>query len=128
MPHASHKEHAERTEHERDLQAQLCAYNTAFEELDLMFRWDAQTLAALAVLPGDEHGRVAHYIERYCPHLLTAYSAEFLCRVIVDKKNHHYTQCAASAAQRDEHEQQARRAPSSWAASAQRASDAPLHR
>ncbi|MDB5838039.1 MAG: hypothetical protein JWR14_7869, partial [Caballeronia sp.] len=28
----------------RELQTQLCAYNSAFEELDLMFRWDVETL------------------------------------------------------------------------------------
>ena len=35
-------------EHGQDVQAQLCAYNTAFAELGLRFRWDARTLASLA--------------------------------------------------------------------------------
>jgi hypothetical protein len=122
MPHASLRDDAERATPQRDLPAQVCAYNTAFEELDLMFRWDEQTLAALAALPGSEYERVAHYIERHCPHLLTAYSTDFLCHAIVDKKNQHYAECVASAALRDAHAQQARRAPSSWGTDARRPS------
>jgi hypothetical protein len=82
-----------------DSEAQLCAYNTAFEELDLMFRWDAGTLVALAPINGDRE-RVRAYIERHHPHLLTAYSADFLCQVIVEKKNRHFHACAESAALR----------------------------
>jgi hypothetical protein len=115
MLDANLNDHAERTTQDRDLPAQVCAYNTAFEELDLMFRWDEHTLAELAALPGDEYQRVAHYIERHTPHLLTAYSAEFLCRAIVDTKNQHHARCVASAALRDAHGQQAREPALSWA-------------
>jgi hypothetical protein len=79
----------------RELQTQLCAYNSAFEELDLMFRWDVETLQSLAHAPTDQ-ARIAQYIESHCPHLLKAYSAEFLCQVIVDKKNAHYEACRAT--------------------------------
>jgi hypothetical protein len=79
----------------RELQTQLCAYNSAFEELDLMFRWDVDTLQSLARAPGD-HSRIAQYIDTHCPHLLKAYSAEFLCQAIVDKKNAHYEACRAT--------------------------------
>ena len=79
----------------RELQTQLCAYNSAFEELDLMFRWDVETLQSLARAPGD-HSRIAQYIDTHCPHLLKAYSAEFLCQAIVDKKNAHYEACRAT--------------------------------
>jgi hypothetical protein len=84
---------------QREIQAHLCAYNSAFEELDLMFRWDANTLASLAGAP-DDHARVAAYIESHCPHLLTAYSAEFLCQAIVEKKNAWYDACRANTVAR----------------------------
>jgi hypothetical protein len=71
---------------EREFQTQLCAYNSAFEELDLMFRWDVDTFRAISGAPSEQAG-VAKYIQFHCPHLLKAYSAEFLCQAIVDKKN-----------------------------------------
>src|SRR5476651_1256006 len=79
----------------RELQTQLCAYNSAFEELDLMFRWDVETLRSLAHAPSDQ-ARIAQYIELHCPHLLKAYSAEFLCQAIVDRKNAYYEACRAT--------------------------------
>jgi hypothetical protein len=80
---------------EREIHTQLCAYNSAFEELDLMFRWDAATLHTLAGAP-DDHARIAKYIDMHCPHLLRAYSAEFLCQAIVEKKNAYYDSCRAN--------------------------------
>jgi len=74
------------TDADRHLHAQLCAYNNAFAELGLRFRWDAQTLAALASIDGDE-ARLAAYIETHHPHLLKAYSREFLCAAILERKN-----------------------------------------
>ena len=71
---------------DREVQAQVCAFNTAFEELDLMFRWDVQTYLALASADSD-YGKIAQYIETHSPHLLKAYSAEFLCQAIVERKN-----------------------------------------
>jgi hypothetical protein len=71
---------------DREIQAQVCAFNTAFEELDLMFRWDAHTYRALASADSD-YGRIALFIETHCPHLLKAYSSEFLCEAIVERKN-----------------------------------------
>ncbi|MCP3721808.1 hypothetical protein M3I53_01490 [Paraburkholderia sp. CNPSo 3272] len=72
--------------HDRQLQAQLCAFNTAFAELGLRFRWDARTLHSLASIAG-EHARVAAYIETNHPHLLKAYSMDFLCEAILARKN-----------------------------------------
>lgn len=74
------------TRHDRQLEAQLCAFNTAFAELGLRFRWDARTLYSLASIAG-EHARVAAYIETNHPHLLKAYSMEFLCEAILARKN-----------------------------------------
>ncbi|WP_036044791.1 hypothetical protein [Paraburkholderia mimosarum] len=71
---------------DRQLEAQLCAFNTAFAELGLRFRWDASTLFSLATIAG-ESARVAAYIETHHPHLLKAYTMEFLCEAILARKN-----------------------------------------
>lgn len=72
--------------HDRQLEAQLCAFNTAFAELGLRFRWDARTLYSLASIAG-ESARIAAYIEAHHPHLLKAYSMAFLCEAILERKN-----------------------------------------
>ncbi|WP_322057580.1 hypothetical protein [Paraburkholderia sp. J63] len=74
------------TEHDQHLHAQLCAFNSAFAELGLRFRWDAPTLYALAPIDG-EAARLASYIERHHAHLLKAYSIDFLCEAILGRKN-----------------------------------------
>jgi hypothetical protein len=78
--------------HDREVQAQLCAYNMAFAELGLRFRWDAQTLISLAAIDG-EQARITAYIEDQHRHLLHAYSAEFLSRAILEKKTARMPQC-----------------------------------
>ncbi|WNC92770.1 hypothetical protein RI103_31650 [Paraburkholderia sp. FT54] len=75
--------------HHVEIQAQLCAYNAAFDELGLRFRWDAQTLALLAMIEG-EQAQIAAYIEAHHAHLLKAYSAEFLSQAILEKKRARY--------------------------------------
>ncbi|CAN7318318.1 hypothetical protein LJR230_001593 [Trinickia sp. LjRoot230] len=70
----------------RDLHAHVCAYNMAFAELGLRFRWDTETLATLLSIE-DEAQRIVAYIEAHQPHLLTAYSAEFLSQAILARKN-----------------------------------------
>ena len=72
--------------HDSYTQAQLCAYNAAFDELGLRFRWDASTFASLAAID-DEQARISRYIETHHAHLLTAYSVEFLSQAILEKKN-----------------------------------------
>ncbi|RQR35641.1 hypothetical protein DIE23_08610 [Burkholderia sp. Bp9143] len=78
----------QRTDYDRAVNAQLCAFNSAFADLGLRFRWDAQTLMSLAAIDGD-HARVVAYIEAQQPHLLNAYSAEFLSAAILVKKSAH---------------------------------------
>jgi hypothetical protein len=73
-------------DNDRDFHAHACAYNMAFAELGLRFRWDARTVASLASISG-EAARIVAYIESHQPHLLTAYSADFLCQAILEKKN-----------------------------------------
>ncbi|QQC66162.1 hypothetical protein [Paraburkholderia ginsengisoli] len=72
--------------HDVEVQAQLCAYNAAFDELGLRFRWDEQMLTSLAMIDG-EREQIAAYIEAHHAHLLKAYSAEFLSRAILERKN-----------------------------------------
>ncbi|MGU7774563.1 hypothetical protein ACV229_30855 [Burkholderia sp. MR1-5-21] len=79
------------------MHAQLCAYNTAFAELGLRFRWDAQTLLSLATIDC-ERARIAAYIEDHHKHLLHAYSAEFLSQAILEKKNARLPQCLPTLA------------------------------
>ncbi|MEA3117364.1 MAG: hypothetical protein QOI13_634 [Paraburkholderia sp.] len=71
---------------DRDLHAHVCAYNMAFAELGLRFRWDADTLASLASIE-DEAARIIAYVQAHHPHLLSAYSADFLSQAILAKKN-----------------------------------------
>ncbi|NPT59806.1 HAD family hydrolase [Paraburkholderia elongata] len=93
MSHA--RANAHETEHDQDMQAQLCAYNTAFAELGLRFRWDERTLASLATIDG-ERERIAAYLEAHHAHLLKAYSAEFLSQAILEKKSARYPVCFAT--------------------------------
>jgi hypothetical protein len=84
--------HARDSAHDAEVQAQLCAYNTAFDELGLRFRWDERTLASLAMIDGEQE-QIAAYIEAHHAHLLKAYSAEFLSRAILEKKKARYPAC-----------------------------------
>ena len=77
-----------------EVEAQLCAYNSAFDELGLRFRWNARTLASLAMIDGEE-AQIAAYIEAHHAHLLNAYSVGFLSRAILEKKNARYPACLA---------------------------------
>ncbi|MDR5775141.1 MULTISPECIES: hypothetical protein [unclassified Caballeronia] len=92
---------------DREVQAQVCAFNTAFEELDLMFRWDADTYRALASTESD-YGKIAQYIATHSPHLLKAYSAEFLCGAIVERKNSTLEACRQNTVQYEDSTQRAR--------------------
>ncbi|SOY68405.1 conserved hypothetical protein [Cupriavidus taiwanensis] len=67
-------------------ETQLAAYNAAFIELGLRFRWDAAMYEWLCGIEC-EKGRVARYIEEHHPHLLAAYDAAFLSGLIFEKKN-----------------------------------------
>lgn len=69
------------------LQAQLAAYNSAFVELELPFHWDEVMYRWLCGVVDCERTQIAHYIETYHAHLLTAYEAPFLSQLILEKKN-----------------------------------------
>lgn len=69
--------------------AHLSAYNAAFSDLGLRFRWDRDTLDALKEFNG-EAARVTAFIERFHPHLHKAYDADFLAQLILHRKNHYF--------------------------------------
>ncbi|PWK35227.1 hypothetical protein C7417_2625 [Cupriavidus plantarum] len=69
-----------------DRDMQLAAFNAAFMELGLRFRWDMEMFDWLCGIEC-ERTRVCRYIEEYHAHLLTAYEPAFLSQLIFDKKN-----------------------------------------
>ena len=73
--------------------AHLSAYNNAFSDLGLRFRWDRHTLDALNEFKS-ELGRITAYIEQYHAHLHKAYDAEFLAQLILHKKTQYFCEFA----------------------------------
>ncbi|PCE22926.1 hypothetical protein BWP39_24905 [Paraburkholderia acidicola] len=69
--------------------AHLSAYNAAFSDLGLRFRWDLGTLDALNEF-ASETARITAYIERFHAHLHKAYDADFLAQLILQKKAQYY--------------------------------------
>ena len=59
------------------LDAELAAYNHAFCELELPWRWDANTLRHLLSVAADRD-LVGAYVERNQAHLLRSYEKAFL--------------------------------------------------
>ena len=76
--------------------AHLSAYNAAFSELGLRFRWDPATLDMLKEF-NSEAARITAFIERYHSHLHRAYDADFLAQMILHKKAQYYSEFAATA-------------------------------
>jgi hypothetical protein len=68
------------------LAAELEAYNRAFAELELPWRWDADTFRQLLSVAG-EKDCVAAYIERDHGHLLRAYEKAFLRDLVLDARD-----------------------------------------
>jgi hypothetical protein len=65
------------------LAAELEAYNRAFSELELPWRWDADTFRQLLSVAG-EQDCVGAYVERSQPHLLRVYEKAFLADMVRD--------------------------------------------
>jgi hypothetical protein len=61
------------------------AYNAAFSELGLVWRWGNETLARLQPI-ADERERVRTYLREEQEHLLRAYDADFLVDAILKSK------------------------------------------
>ncbi|MFM0353577.1 hypothetical protein PQR12_08845 [Paraburkholderia nemoris] len=76
--------------------AHLSAFNAAFSDLGLRFRWDQATLDVLKEF-NSEAARITAYIERFHAHLHSAYDAEFLAQMILSKKARYYSEFAAAS-------------------------------
>ncbi|MCP2090610.1 UNVERIFIED_ORG: hypothetical protein J2Y81_006697 [Paraburkholderia sediminicola] len=75
--------------------AHLSAFNAAFSDLGLRFRWDQATLDVLKEF-NSEAARITAYIERFHAHLHSAYDADFLAQMILSKKARYYSEFAAA--------------------------------
>jgi hypothetical protein len=70
------------------LAAELDAYNRAFSELELPWRWDAETFRQLLAMAGAaQEDCVGAYIERHQPHLLRVYEKSFLRDLVLDARD-----------------------------------------
>jgi len=66
-------------------EAHRTAYNAAFCELELSWRWDDRTWRSLLDIP-EEKNRIRSYLQRHQPHLLKAYEVGFLTDLIYETK------------------------------------------
>ena len=72
--------------------AELEAYNRAFLELELSWRWDARTFRDLLRIAADRDC-VGAYVERQQPHLLQVYEKSFLRDLVLSAKDRHQREC-----------------------------------
>ena len=75
-------------------EALLSAYNAAFSDLGLRFRWSQATLDFFDDV-SNEMARITAYIEPFQSHLLNAYEADFLAQLIFDRKSQFYRESVA---------------------------------
>ena len=73
--------------------AELEAYNHAFLELELSWRWDARTFRELVQLAADRDF-VGAYIERNHAHMLRVYDKSFLRDLVLSAKDRYQRECA----------------------------------
>lgn len=74
------------------------AFNAAFRELGLNWRWGNETYRTLRNRGAEREG-VRAYVETHQPHLLTAYEPEFLVNAILTAKAKWYEAMRAECAQ-----------------------------
>jgi hypothetical protein len=67
------------------LAVELEAYNRAFSELELPWRWDADTFRELLNAAHDRDF-IGVYVERTRPHLLRVYEKAFLRNLVLEAK------------------------------------------
>jgi hypothetical protein len=75
--------------------AELDAYNGAFWDLGFRWQWDAKTYKELCGI-AEEEERVRGYITRHQRHLLAAYDADTLARMIVENKRQRHAAVQAA--------------------------------
>lgn len=68
-----------------EVEADLAAFNAAFDALDLDWHWDAK--AYLNLPHDDDRAAVSAYLRDHRPHLLKSYDLAFLCDAILDAKH-----------------------------------------
>jgi hypothetical protein len=79
------------------LAAELEAYNRAFCELELPWRWDATTLRQLKSIATDSDV-VGAYVERSQAHLLRAYEKDFLRNLVLAARDRYQQEAFSTAA------------------------------
>lgn len=77
------------------LEAELLAYNHAFCELELPWRWDVNTLRDLLSIAAGRDP-VGAYLERNQSHLLRAYEKAFLCDLVHTTRQRYRHQSGAA--------------------------------
>ncbi|MGN6454172.1 MAG: LysR family transcriptional regulator [Steroidobacteraceae bacterium] len=77
---------------EERMTAELEAYNRAFLELELSWRWDARTFRDLLRIAADRDF-VGAYIEQEQPHLLRVYEKSFLRDLVLSAKDRYQREC-----------------------------------
>lgn len=77
------------------LDAELTAYNRAFSELELPWRWDASTLRQLLSIAADRD-LVGTYVERNQAHLLRSYEKAFLRNLVQTTRERHRAEAHAA--------------------------------
>lgn len=77
--------YAKSVEHRSPASIEADAFNAAFDELGLEWRWDATTIGEFGADACD-HDRVRSYVHRHHPHLLKVYDADFLGELVVATK------------------------------------------
>jgi len=77
---------------EEGIAAELEAYNRAFLELELSWRWDAPTFRDLLRSAADQDF-VGAYVAHKQPHLLRVYEKAFLRDLVLSAKNRHEREC-----------------------------------
>ena len=77
---------------EESMAAELEAYNRAFLELELSWRWDVRTFRDLLRLAADRDF-VGAYVERNQAHLLRVYEKAFLRDLVLSAKDRHQREC-----------------------------------
>jgi len=77
---------------EERMAAELEAYNRAFLELELSWRWDARTFRDLSRIAADRDF-VGTYVEQEQPHLLRVYEKSFLRDLVLSAKDRYQREC-----------------------------------
>jgi hypothetical protein len=86
------KDHPGATVSEERVAAELEAYNRAFSDLELPWRWDARTFRDLLQVAPDSD-MVGAYVERNQAHLLRVYEKAFLRDLVHSARERYLQEC-----------------------------------